>query len=536
MTCLAAPLAATAISHIHLTTSNNATTGDAINTVGHEVSHYIDDVQDSNRVDTRNKTYKTNRESYADLMGLALQDYTGFSFAMNGYNGLGAINQKTGSRDVFGRPVATIQANNTEFSRLNPERIENRQFNKDEANVLDRIRNEINSDPGLTLKEKKIKTAQAMAVACADINCASGVAEDDRNYPELKALQEKGEKRKQEGLTLSALTTKEINADLFNYTVLDRTNDLISRHDEARVRIGGGVRTVAGAAGMFGGATLTAGGYATCSVTMGAGCAAATVGGIPLTYLGYTEARDGINELFGKYESPVGQQVKDSFSLKTHQGNLSPLQNLGLRGAIGTFEIVSAKFGYNHVKKGYDILKKSKLDNSVFARRGRGVVPNNQLANVAGGVRLVSGSEGVVTGGNSKVLGQNLLESMGVDKSLKWTGYQAQHIFPSQLKNHPVLQKIGINLDDASNGIFLRIPDEGISPMARHRGFHSVYNQVVKNRLDAIDVSLPATTIERQVFKLQNDLRTIQSKGVPLYKGQGATVELWERWLNKLDN
>ncbi|WP_444930188.1 AHH domain-containing protein [Microbulbifer sp. SSSA002] len=101
----------------------------------------------------------------------------------------------------------------------------------------------------------------------------------------------------------------------------------------------------------------------------------------------------------------------------------------------------------------------------------------------------MSGSEGVVTGGNSRILGQNLLESMGVDKNLKWTGYQAQHIIPSQLKSHPVLQKVGINLDEASNGIFLRIPDEGISPMARHRGFHSVYNQVVKNRLDSIDTN-----------------------------------------------
>ena len=164
------------------------------------------------------------------------------------------------------------------------------------------------------------------------------------------------------------------------------------------------------------------------------------------------------------------------------------------------------------------------------------VVPNSSVDDISNNTRLLSGSEGVVTGGNSKVLGQNLLESMGVDTASKWTGYQAQHIIPSQLKNHPVLQKVGIDLDDASNGIFLRIPDEGISPMARHRGFHSVYNQVVKNRLDAIDASLPVSEIDSQVFKLQSDLRTVQSKGVPLYKGQGATVELWERWLNKVGN
>lgn len=74
-----------------------------------------------------------------------------------------------------------------------------------------------------------------------------------------------------------------------------------------------------------------------------------------------------------------------------------------------------------------------------------------------------------------------MLKAMGVSTSVKWKGYQAQHIIPAELKTHPVLKKIGMNLDDASNGIFLRIPNNDVSTKSRHRGYHSVYNEFVKS-------------------------------------------------------
>ena len=147
--------------------------------------------------------------------------------------------------------------------------------------------------------------------------------------------------------------------------------------------------------------------------------------------------------------------------------------------------------------------------------------------------RIVPGKDGVVTGGNSSTLGKNMLKELGVSKG-KWTGYQAQHIIPSQLSNHPVLQKIGINLDDASNGIFLRIPGNNISPMSRHRGFHSVYSEFVKQELNKINLSNDSLTIQKQVQTLQNKLRRLQNSGLPLYSSDGATVELWRKHYNKL--
>lgn len=128
-----------------------------------------------------------------------------------------------------------------------------------------------------------------------------------------------------------------------------------------------------------------------------------------------------------------------------------------------------------------------------------------------------------------------MLEEMGVKRSTKWSGYQAQHIIPAEMASHPVLQKIGMNLDDASNGIFLRVPDDMVSSMSRHRGYHSVYNEVVKGELDKIDVNQSIDVLEKRVFKLQQNLKYLQQKGLPLYPNQGASVELWERQLKKLE-
>nr|WP_326140133.1 AHH domain-containing protein [Bacillus swezeyi] len=156
------------------------------------------------------------------------------------------------------------------------------------------------------------------------------------------------------------------------------------------------------------------------------------------------------------------------------------------------------------------------------------------VSNGIGEGRVIPGKTGVVTGGNSSKLGKNMMEKMGLKRSTKWSGYQAQHIVPSEMANNPVIKKIGMNLDDASNGIFLRIPDNDISAMSRHRGYHSVYNEVVERALNKMDINQSVYSLQKQVLELQNNLRKLQEKGLPLYPSQGATVELWERKLKQL--
>ena len=150
------------------------------------------------------------------------------------------------------------------------------------------------------------------------------------------------------------------------------------------------------------------------------------------------------------------------------------------------------------------------------------------------GERLIPGMEGVVTGGDSTKLGKNMMESMGLPRGTNWTGHQAQHIIPVEMANHPVLQRIGMDLDDASNGLFLRTPADDISAMSRHRGYHSTYNEFVKTQLDAMDISQSVDVLQKQVYDLQQNLKYLQQRGLPLYPSQGATVDLWQRSLERI--
>ncbi|WP_257141579.1 AHH domain-containing protein [Bacillus wiedmannii] len=167
---------------------------------------------------------------------------------------------------------------------------------------------------------------------------------------------------------------------------------------------------------------------------------------------------------------------------------------------------------------------------------GSGVSSEGSVVKGTGeGSRIIPGTPGIVTGGNSTKLGKNMMTEMGLRRSTKWSGYQAQHIIPSEMADNPVIKKIGMNFDDSSNGIFLRVPDDNISTMARHRGYHSVYNEVVARALNKMDINQSIDSLQKQVYDLQKNLRKLQGNGLPLYPSQGATVELWERKLKQLE-
>ncbi|WP_158229049.1 AHH domain-containing protein [Chitinimonas sp. BJB300] len=151
--------------------------------------------------------------------------------------------------------------------------------------------------------------------------------------------------------------------------------------------------------------------------------------------------------------------------------------------------------------------------------------------------RLLSGLPGQVTGGSSSKLGKNLNEAMGRNRSDSWTGYQAQHLLPSELKSHPILKKVGIDLDDASNGVFLPSsmarPEGVVSGIPRHTGSHPNYTEAVRQSLNNMDVSLPVEELQRQVFDLQGKLRSVTESGMPVRNVDGAKTDVWLKWLNK---
>ena len=59
---------------------------------------------------------------------------------------------------------------------------------------------------------------------------------------------------------------------------------------------------------------------------------------------------------------------------------------------------------------------------------------------------------------------------------------------------------------------------------------------MVEKELNRMDINQSVDSLQKQVFDLQKNLKKLQEKGLPLYPGQGATVELWERKLKQLEN
>jgi hypothetical protein len=149
-------------------------------------------------------------------------------------------------------------------------------------------------------------------------------------------------------------------------------------------------------------------------------------------------------------------------------------------------------------------------------------------------LRLVPGAAGIVTGGSSQKLGKNMLQAMGLSRKTKWTGYQAQHIIPVALRAHPVLKKMGFDLDDVSNGIFLREPNSAVSAISRHKGFHSTYNSFVKKKLDEINSNSSINSLQNDVKYLQTNLRKMLQSGIVIYPDQGASIDLLERTYNRI--
>ena len=190
--------------------------------------------------------------------------------------------------------------------------------------------------------------------------------------------------------------------------------------------------------------------------------------------------------------------------------------------------------------------------------------------------RLIPGTPGVVNykvdklgraRGNSIELAKNLFKEFDIPikayseqdqrkiKKGRLPGHEAQHIIPIQMANHNVIVKIGMDMNNAKNGIPLPVPSEKGHALSTHKGYHSIYNEIVKEQLDKIEQRLGQNaTVEEtviEVAKLQGKLRKAVESGLPLYakkqekkgeekhkvwnRGGGATIEMWRSFLNEDD-
>ena len=96
-------------------------------------------------------------------------------------------------------------------------------------------------------------------------------------------------------------------------------------------------------------------------------------------------------------------------------------------------------------------------------------------------------------------------------------GYQRQHIIPHSLKDHEVFKKSGMNINSATNLMYMPVC-QGIDPnpdLGLHRGWtqeHAEYNRIVRGKLDAIQLRSRGKNwdyreYQKEVLNLQKELR-----------------------------
>jgi len=121
---------------------------------------------------------------------------------------------------------------------------------------------------------------------------------------------------------------------------------------------------------------------------------------------------------------------------------------------------------------------------------------------------------GKTIGGNSAILRARLFTK---------PGYEAHHLIPVSLKNHPILNKISMDMDEIKNGISLPTYP-GLDPkLPLHRGNHPDYTRAVKDALDKIPDNLSVKETKKRVVAVQTHFRKKLEKGTPLHTSQGGS-------------
>ena len=122
----------------------------------------------------------------------------------------------------------------------------------------------------------------------------------------------------------------------------------------------------------------------------------------------------------------------------------------------------------------------------------------------------------------SKILAERLKSKGQWPKNAENGDYAAHHIIPTQLSNHPILRRIGMDMDKATNGIALPTKP-GLHPTSPlHRGSHPGYTNAVKQELDRIPHFASKRRIQRHVNEIQQIFRDKLVDGAPLHGSYGA--------------
>jgi len=175
----------------------------------------------------------------------------------------------------------------------------------------------------LAVGDPKVE-ARLTAAACALVHCADGVPKSDPAYGYLTSLQNAGAKLIEEKNLLSQQKGWDglIRGSLFQYSGFDQYITDPFTQNKAGTRLIGTVQALGGAATTFAGASIAAGGIATCAET-GVGCLFAA-GGTAIAGYGWDMTTAGTNTAYtGNPTRTYGEQVLDSLGMSSQAASVT---------------------------------------------------------------------------------------------------------------------------------------------------------------------------------------------------------------------
>ncbi len=209
------------------------------------------------------------------------------------------------------------------------------------------------------------------------------------------------------------------------------------------------------------------------------------------------------------YDSLFGTAVSGAIKILA----LSPIAFSGI------FNLKAIKFG------GKEIVGYAKIGRRV-------ILPGTMLKRVG---QIILGTPGILTGKSARALRKNMVDVAVIPGNIFKTvkhKFQAHHIIPLQLgkskykntRSYQILQKIGFNFDDATNGILLKD--------RLHKGSHNKYTDAIRDALEKIPGNLSIEKTRERVYAIQAGATTGFARGASVSKHGRTSYEKWVDYLN----
>ena len=169
------------------------------------------------------------------------------------------------------------------------------------------------------------------------------------------------------------------------------------------------------------------------------------------------------------------------------------------------------------------------LAESIVPQASKDITGRNEWTRHLDYENLFSGG----TEGTRRWLRRNMLK----DKALgleAFTGWQANHIVPWQQREHPLITRLGMDVNNPQNGIALPVDRAG--NLSIHDGSHSHYSEQIKVVLDRIE-SLPMSDAQKRdlLAEVIERTRQVLLSGLPQIMSKfGGTDEAWRRFFDRV--